>query len=127
MYNDLRSYWTDFWNLYDLSRIVLLYVYIVMQGILISKINDGVIPDDSFYWSAYIFAFLNVLSWFRLISYLRVFSPTRGLIRLIIEIVKDMWAFSIVLVLALFAFSILLDILSEQQFVVGADHNPFGE
>lgn len=38
-----------------------------------------------------------------------------------------MWAFSIVLILAIFAFSIILEILSEQQFILDVDTNSYGE
>ena len=47
-----------------------------------------------------------MLSWLRGLSYLRLFQSTRVLIRLIVEVVKDMVPFMIVLIGSLFGFTI---------------------
>ena len=44
-------------------------------------------------------------------SYMRLFKTTRALIRLIMEVIKDMSAFAIVLTFAIFAFATTFDIL----------------
>jgi hypothetical protein len=62
----------------------------------------------------YILALLNIIVWFRLVSFLRLFRATRALIRLVIEIVKDMSGFIIVLLMAIMAFSITFNIFSEE-------------
>ncbi len=53
----------------------------------------------------YLLAIINFLTWFRAISYLRLFKQTRSLIRLIIEVIKDMKAFAIVLFLSIICFT----------------------
>lgn len=55
---------------------------------------------------------ITILLWFRLLSYLRLFKTTRALIRLIIEVCKDMYAFAIVLSIALLSFAITYDIIT---------------
>ena len=57
-------------------------------------------------------AILNILVWFRILSFLRLFKTTRALIRLILEVTKDMYAFTIVLLIAVLAFTITYDIIS---------------
>ena len=54
----------------------------------------------------YLLAALTLLSWFRALSFLRLFQKTRALIRLIIEVIKDMEAFAIVLFISLFGFTL---------------------
>ena len=51
-----------------------------------------------------------MLVWFRVLSFLRLFKKTRALIRLILEVCKDMYAFTMVLIIAIIAFSITYDI-----------------
>jgi hypothetical protein len=62
-------------------------------------------------WPNYVLAFLNIFVWFRLISFLRLFRATRALIRLVLEVFKDMRAFIIVLLMAVLAFSITFKII----------------
>ena len=40
MYLNLKGYFMDFWNLYDLTRILLNYSYIIMQNIMINRRNN---------------------------------------------------------------------------------------
>ena len=60
----------------------------------------------------YVLGVVNILSWFRLMSFLRLFKKTRALIRLVIEVIKDMGAFVIVLTMALLSFSITYNIFN---------------
>lgn len=52
-----------------------------------------------------------MLVWFRILTQLRLFKTTRALIRLIIEVVKDMYAFTLVLTIAVICFTITYGIL----------------
>lgn len=119
------TYKSNFWNIFDLAKIVLTFSFIVIHFILIKKIKvksesltqeneDPNVKSSSFnYLSAYCYALLTLVVWIRIISFLRLFSPTRSLIRLVIEVVKDMTSFFVVMILSLLGLSILLDILSE--------------
>ncbi len=51
-------------------------------------------------------ACLTFCSWARGVSYLRLFKQTRSLIRLVIEVVKDMKAFAIVLFMSVIGFTL---------------------
>lgn len=53
-----------------------------------------------------ILATINIISWLRGLSYLRLFKKTRIFINLLLEILKDMIAFLIVLILSLLGFAI---------------------
>lgn len=44
----------------------------------------------------------------RSVSILRVFQKTRNLVRMIIEIVREMWAFMVVLFISVFGFATLM-------------------
>ena len=52
-----------------------------------------------------------MIVWVRLLSYLRLFRQTRALIRLVIEVAKDMGAFAVVLSMVVLAFSITYNIV----------------
>lgn len=53
----------------------------------------------------YLLAVLTMLVWIRIISFLRLFSQTRSLIRLLIEVIKDMIPFMLVLLIGVGAFT----------------------
>jgi hypothetical protein len=115
IYMNKLSYLQDFWNVFDFARGALIIVYCIrklgegeeIQDVDHSKIND------------YLLATLTILSWFRGISYLRLFKQTRSLIRLIIEVIKDMKAFSIVLLFALSGFTLTYYSLSGNHYFFG--------
>ena len=52
-----------------------------------------------------------MLVWFRILTLLRLFKKTRALIRLIIEVFIDMYAFALVLSIAVISFTITYGIL----------------
>ena len=90
-------YFADFWNVFDLLRIVMLFIYI--SALL-------TIEDNTNSFIAYFLTALNLFSWFRALSFLRLFTRTRVLIHLIVEVLKDMVPFMIVLLGALTGFTI---------------------
>lgn len=57
-------------------------------------------------YASNLLALVNLLSWFRALSYLRLFKSTRVLIRLIVEVSKDMVPFMIVLSFSLVGFTL---------------------
>lgn len=58
---------------------------------------------------------LNLISWFRALSFLRFFKSTRVLIRLIVEVVIDMIPFMVVLMFMLLAFSLSFSALTDSN------------
>jgi len=67
----------------------------------------------------YLLAALTLLSWLRALSFLRLFQKTRALIRLIIEVIKDMEAFAIVLFISLFGLTLTFYSLTGSSDFVG--------
>lgn len=95
---------------------MLTIAYVVMQKILMIRIENGDPKNDFFHWTQYVLSLLNLLVWFRIISYLRIFKATRALIRLVVEVLKDIRAFALVLCLALMAFSVSFSILTFDNY-----------
>jgi hypothetical protein len=109
---NFESYLTDFWNLIDLGRCILLFYYAIAKINFIYS-HDGYNPSEitqpEYY--DYILAVLTFLVWFRVLSLLRLFETTRALIRLILEVCNDMLAFTIVLSIAILGFATTYGIL----------------
>jgi len=78
--------------------------------------------DDVFYpkYPYYILAVLIMVVYLRVLSLLRLFTQTRALIRLVIEVAKDMGAFAVVLTLALFAFTITYNVMEASEQVTSS-------
>ena len=111
MFLNFSAYLSDFWNLFDLFRVVLTITYSLIV-LSIPKTNDLGIPEPFPAYSYYLLAFLTMLVWVRLLSFLRLFKQTRALIRLVIEVCKDMGAFIMVLSIAVLSFAITANILT---------------
>lgn len=117
------SYFLDIWNYIDVTRILILFVYSIIK---LKKLdNDLAILEGRDYSDSNIysrdtelilFAILNFLVWLRVISYLRQFSQTRALIRLLVETIKDMGAFALVLILGVITFIVCYHILTFEKF-----------
>jgi hypothetical protein len=110
----------DIWNIIDLFRVLLIIIYCVIMFILMPDITDSIVDGQvvSYVYPDYltdIFALFNFLTWIRFISYLRLFKKTRALIRLLLEVIKDMMAFGIVLTAAIFAFATTFNILNPES------------
>ena len=102
-------YFKLYWNYFDvlIGILTVIYAYI-KQDIIYSYDNMMDYPK----YADWVLAVLSFILWIRLISYLRIFSQTRSLIRLIVQIFNDMKAFASVMILAICGFSISFDILS---------------
>lgn len=94
------TYFSDFWNVFDLMRIVMLCIYI---GAALNDESNTTQEGNVFLY--YFLSTLNLLSWVRALSLLRLFTNTRILIHLIVEVVNDMVPFMIVLIGALIGFT----------------------
>ena len=106
------DYFTDFWNLFDLCRGLLLLYYAGADWVI--GHNEDMTAGQMM---TYALATLNLLSWFRAISYLRLFQDTRVLIYLIVQVIKDMVAFMVVLIAALLGFTTTFSALGESETV----------
>ena len=100
--------------MFDLIRTIVLMVYAGMKIVAFRKpdSNEQVVDEQDF---TYILALLSLASWFRTLSYLRIFQRTRVLIRLIVEVLIDMVPFLIVLLIALTGFTITYRALQDDQ------------
>ena len=119
LYINTLGYFFDFWNYFDLCRIVLIYVYAIVRISKIDEISNaeasGESPETRSKRGLIIYAVMNFFVWVRLISYLRLFSNTRALIRLIVETMKDMIPFGIVLIVSAAMFVVVMHILNFEE------------
>jgi WD40 repeat protein len=104
------SYFTEIWNLLDITRIILIFIYIISSWYLDNKT-----------WLTFLLALTLFLSMVRTGSFFRLFRRTRYLIRMIQEIVWDMWPFLIVYFYSIFSFAWLFLVLSEHNSRDGPD------
>ena len=105
MYLNFAAYMSDFWNIFDMIRVLLTALYCFVEL--------GVSKESGFeLYTYYTLALLMIMVWLRLISYLRLFSKTRALIRLVVEVTKDMGAFAIVLLMACLCFTLTYNIIT---------------
>jgi hypothetical protein len=96
MLADGKSYFTDMWNLLDISRIFSIFLYCI-----------EVYVWNNEEYNKYLLCVIIILSWGRFISVFRIFSSTRYLIRIIIEVIKDMIPFMFILSTGTLAISLL--------------------
>ena len=86
IYLEKADYPKDPWNLVDICANSLTAMYLALYR------TDSESEDRKV-----ILAFANFACWLRVVGYFRIFEPTRYLIRMILEILKDMTAFVIIL------------------------------
>ena len=87
------AYLKSFWNIIDLASLILNLVVVILD-----LVNKNTTDSNS------VAAVAVLLMWVKLFYFLRIFSSTAYLIRMIIEIMIDMWYFVAVLMLAVLAF-----------------------
>jgi heme/copper-type cytochrome/quinol oxidase subunit 4 len=103
------EYLNDTWNLIDFSKVVFTNVYLIMA------LADAIDEDDVN--TRLILALAVFLAWIRLIGFLRLIPKTRTLIKMIIEITKDMIPFLAILLLFIFALTISMMALRQDKFI----------
>ena len=101
-YKDPKDYFSSPWNLSDLININLCLMVMSFDIIDISKEVQRPLSSITV-----------ILLWIKLFYFLRIYDSTTRLIRMIIEIFKDMQNFLIVLFIGIFGFSAGFYILSE--------------
>jgi len=83
MSNGFMDYVTDIWNSLDITRILSLYFYAIL---IIFDDNEVIDQEGQEGLKRYILVLITLLSWMRVVSYVRVYNSTRYMIRMIIEI-----------------------------------------
>lgn len=91
-----EQYFSEMWNYFDLGSFVLFEVYLIADVFDIEAITGSNLN----YWFLLVSAFFIQI---RTISMLRAIDNTRRLIRLIVEVIKDMTSFLLVLFIAIFS------------------------
>mmetsp|Transcript_41121 Transcript_41121/g.36447 ORF Transcript_41121/g.36447 Transcript_41121/m.36447 type:complete len:108 (-) Transcript_41121:594-917(-) len=98
-----KNYLTSPWNIIDLIRISFLYV-----GVIFSSSNVGRDAHDEeeslTKWFLSISLFFNFA---KMISFFRIFKTTRNLIRVITEVIKDMFSFCLICMTVIVGFSFI--------------------
>lgn len=96
--NNGAEYFTDVWNYIDIIPPV--GIYVVAFLILLKQYGLEINADAARIVQSIITFFM----WFKLLYFLRIFRPTGYLIGMILEVVKDMRYFFVVLLITIIAF-----------------------
>ncbi|OMJ91460.1 hypothetical protein SteCoe_5942 [Stentor coeruleus] len=104
IFGGIREYFTDIWNMIDLSRTIMLIFF-----------ADSLIKSRSY--QPTVLLVLNLFSWARGISYFRIFSRTRYMINLITEVIKDVLPFLIILAYSTVGFAFILMLMSLEKTI----------
>lgn len=93
----VKAYFSDPINLQDILRVLSLSFYCTMRlfDLLDNNVNDIIL------------SVVTILSWIRGITFMRVIARARWLIRMIIEIIEDMYLFLVLLFILNCAFSMI--------------------
>lgn len=105
----MREYLSSGWNFLDLSRIILQFVCIVLQLIFPHEAHEAGIQQQAY-------AYLTLISWISMLSYLRYFSETRILIQYISASVGSMISFMLVILIMLTGFSMAYTVMEGYEF-----------
>ena len=100
MYKNIRLFFKDIWNYFDLLRLILLVAYIFYY------FYDH---EDS----KYVIILMAIICYIRGISFFRLFDDTRYMIQLLSNIIKGMKSFTILLAYSSFSFSFIFMIQAE--------------
>ena len=95
---NILNYITDIWNLLDSVRIILFYAYSIMffseTGI---EYNQQQLTLGT----------IILLSWLRALAFFRIFRRTRYLVRIILQVNKDIFTFTLILIYCITCSAIL--------------------
>ncbi|CDW79600.1 wd40 repeat-containing protein [Stylonychia lemnae] len=101
-YANSSYYLYDFWNYFDLSGFIILFLHCTFVQLGIEYTNDDVVRS---------FGIMVLCA--RGVSYLRSFDQSRYLVGMIQEIISDMASFFVVLIFALFALASIKTVLDQ--------------
>jgi hypothetical protein len=102
-----KDYRLDTWNMIDSGRILAAGIY------LMNKAFFNGLSDE---FETFCLTMAILLNWLRMISFYRLFSGTRYLIRMIIEIVKGMAPFLVIFLSQVATMTISVAAMREQDF-----------
>jgi|Transcript_35975 hypothetical protein len=88
----------------DAFRVILVFFYVIIAY-----------SDSNRDFEDWILTIVTMFSWNRVLSYYRIFKETRYLIRMILEICYDMFAFVSILLTTIFALSLIFYISYEGE------------
>lgn len=117
MFLDGFSYFSEFWNNFDLLRSVFL-VYYTWDYLTSDKKEEDI--QEQF---RYLLAILVFLSYFRALSFLRLFQKTRVFIRLLVETTSDMIPFMVVLISSMIGFSLTYQTMTGSPVIQSLQYN----
>eukprot|EP00347_Sterkiella_histriomuscorum_P006093 403354093 len=100
----LGQYFSTIWNYIDIYGFVSLFVVNVYEAIEISAGNHSILADSSL---VLVFSLTIMALLLRGMSHLRIFDNLRYLINMVIEIMKDMSSFMILLIYWIFGINIV--------------------
>ncbi|CDW79294.1 wd-40 repeat protein [Stylonychia lemnae] len=118
----LKGYFDSIWNYTDITGFMLLYVGVL--GPLILTVNES----DFFSQSIIMIDNITVMCLLlRGMSHLRIFSNLRYLINMIVEIIKDMSSFSILLIYWMIGFNLMFYSFKYQNEMNGQENKSFNQ
>ena len=106
------QYWSDFWNYLDILRSITFMMYLIFNSMGIAES-----------WNYDILSLVTLTSWTRGIAYFRIFSKTRYITKLLVEVLRDMKAFLVILLYSTLSFSFLFLVLNSNSKV--GEKTPF--
>ncbi|CDW74847.1 wd-40 repeat protein [Stylonychia lemnae] len=105
-----RSYFGEIWNVLDIGRVILIVWYCLTALVNISNDKSAVDKENRI-----VLGVLNLLVFLRILSYFRLNQSSRVLIRLIIEVCRDMVSFTLLLFLSIVGFAITFNIIQSND------------
>lgn len=102
MFSGFYSYLSDLWNIADLIRACLFFVYCMLFWTSSNTYNE-------------LLAIIVFLTWSRGITYFRLFSGTRYYINLLFEVMRDMSSFFIIFFYSVVGFGLVFFTLSSSS------------
>ncbi|CDW74119.1 wd-40 repeat protein [Stylonychia lemnae] len=110
MIMNYRAYVGEIWNLLDIGRVALItwYCFTALKNLS----DDRHALDNN---NKIVLGGLNILVFLRILPYFRLNQNSRVLIRLIIEVCKDMLSFTLLLILCVLGFAITFNIIESEH------------
>lgn len=107
----LKKYFKDFWNCVDMLASVLTLIYLSMY-------ENNSAPEDQ----RWVLSAANLFIWIRLMSWFRLYSPTRYLINMILDVLQAIKPFMLIFSTFILAISVNFMALRTEDNDKFADH-----
>jgi len=96
----IAEYLWDIWNIFDITLVILMFLIMIL--IIIEEVSSN---SDWEQFTSDVMALAALIYWMRLISFLRGFRKFGSMVRIIIEIIKDVRYFMVILLVTIIGFS----------------------